>query len=1611
MAKAGLARLTALFAGLFALFFFAPANAASAPPAMIVPGQMNVSATGAFTYTIPIAVPPGTAGMVPALSLDYSSQSGDGIVGLGWALSGLPSISRCPRTLAQDNVHGGVNYDANDRFCLDGQKLVATSGTYGANGTVYHTQIESFTQVVSYGTAGSGPSYFKAWLKSGQTLEFGNTTDSRWLAVGKTTARAWGVDKITDTKGNYLTVTYTNDTTNGQAYPTRIDYTGNATAGLSTYNSVQFSYATRGDIVPSYQAGSLQQTTVILTDVKTYAGSTLVSDYRLAYRAGTALLHSRLTSVTLCDGSGNCLAPTTFGWQGGTGTLSYTTTANGLAQGQTLSAIDLNGDGLTDALVNVGNCGTGGAGYLGTQSGTYNVGNLTAGYYYLPKGTTTLTYYSGALCFINGATAAVGDLTGNGHDDVYVDQTRWYHDIADGLWVPYDVLLPFGNDGSGNLTELGSTGFGTRLTSPNTFSFGDFNGDGRLDAIFNNQVEYGNGDGTFTADTAHTLTATEYVGDFDGDGCSDVLSVNAASSVTYFCNPATASASVPNWSAYTVVTGDFNGDGKTDILTVSSGSAGNEYLSTGTGFSATAFSAPASWGSYQIVTGDWNGDGKTDLALISSTSGTPHLIYLSTGTGFTQAASIANSDTGVTAVVADWNNDGADDIWIKKASGDTELLFSFSPELMTSVSNGIGATTTVTYDRLNKNGALYTKGSGATYPTQDMDGAFYVVSRVDQSNGVGGTYSVTYAYSGAKFDVSRSMPLTPPNWNKLASSGFMGFSTIIATDLQTNVVTTTAYRTDYPYMGMIASQTVTHGSVTLQSIANTYSSTTVGGVLVTTSQTVVSSNDLDGTALPTVTTNYTYDSYGNALTISRSVSDGSSQTTTNTYTNDTTNWILGQITSSNVQSIVGSSNLTRHLSFVHDASSGLITQETVEPSATDNTYLSIAYTYDAYGHRVSATTSTYNNAFGAARTTTASYDSSGEFKTGDCNALNQCETWAYDARFGEATSHTDPNGISANWAYDGFGRVTLETKPDGTKTATSYAYCSGVNGGTAACPTNGAYLAAATPENTAGAQDGPISQPYFDALNRGIASDVQGFDGSWIRLSTIYDSNGRVGQTSRPYFVSGGTPYWTTYTYDDLGRVTQATMPDSSHTTYAYHGLSSSKTNNLGQTTTAVGNAQGLVASVTDALNHATNYAYDAFGDLTTVTDPSGNVIANTYDLRGRKTASSDPDMGSWSYAYDGLGELTSQTDAKSQTTTLSYDLLGRVTQRVETDLTSTWTYGTSAASHNIGQLASTSTNGGYTRTNSFDGYGRPSGVTLTIAGNNYSYTPSYDTSTGRLATLSYPSGLVLSYVYTSLGYLSQEKDNASGTAYWTANARDAEMHLTAQTFGNGVQETQSFYAQTGLLNQVNAGTSNGVASFTYAWDTIGNLTSRADTYEGYTENFCYDALNRLTSYALGANCSGGSAVGYDALGDITSKTGVGTYSYPAAGQARPHAVSSITGTVNGVVNPTYTYDANGNMTAGAGRTISWTSFNMVAQITQGTTTVAFTYDSGHQRITQTIGGSSPSTTTYLYALGAVSEKFIAGSTTTWHDYIYADGEMVAEHFNTGGTSSVLYAV
>ena len=215
---------------------------------------------------------------------------------------------------------------------------------------------------------------------------------------------------------------------------------------------------------------------------------------------------------------------------------------------------------------------------------------------------------------------------------------------------------------------------------------------------------------------------------------------------------------------------------------------------------------------------------------------------------------------------------------------------------------------------------------------------------------------------------------------------------------------------------------------------------------------------------------------------------------------------------------------TRTSSFAYDAASGLLTQEVIEPG-TPALRLQTDYVYDVFGHKTSATVSGVDV---VTRSTSSTYDAKGEFAISASNALGQSESWQYDVRFGLPTSHTGPNGLITTWSYDSFGRKTLETRADGTQTKYAYLYCSGVNGGTASCPAGGAFLVQAKPFASDGVtQNGPQSTSYFDQLNRAIASDTQGFDGSTIRVQTQYDSFGRVQQTSRPYFVTGGTPVFT----------------------------------------------------------------------------------------------------------------------------------------------------------------------------------------------------------------------------------------------------------------------------------------------------------------------------------------------------------------------------------------------------------------------------------------------------------------------------------------------------
>ena len=343
-----------------ALLLLGASLARAATVAGVLPGALAVEPSGAASYAIPIEVPPGTAGMAPSLSLVYNSQGGNGLLGVGWSLGGLSSITRCPRTPAQDSARGAIGYDTDDRFCLDGQRLVAVSGTYGGDGTEYRTEIDTFAQVYSYGSAGTGPAWFEVRTKSGQTMEYGKTADARIEAVGKSEARQWALSRVTDTVGNYLTVSYREE--DGQGYPSRMDYTGYMTSG-TPYASVRFEYGSRHDIRLFSSGGSRVRADERLTKVKTYVGATLVGEYRLTYASAGLPQPSRVVKVERCDRSGHCLPATDYTWSDlGDGTFHpprWSTPRNSAGWSNYKSVVgDFNGDGLADlAWTNQGNSG------------------------------------------------------------------------------------------------------------------------------------------------------------------------------------------------------------------------------------------------------------------------------------------------------------------------------------------------------------------------------------------------------------------------------------------------------------------------------------------------------------------------------------------------------------------------------------------------------------------------------------------------------------------------------------------------------------------------------------------------------------------------------------------------------------------------------------------------------------------------------------------------------------------------------------------------------------------------------------------------------------------------------------------------------------------------------------------------------------------------------------------------------------------------------------------------------------------------------------------------------------------------------------------------------
>ena len=289
-----------------------------------IQGQFSIDSNGGATYTVPLPLPPGTAGMMPALSLVYNSGGGNGLLGVGWSLQGLSSIMRTPATIAQDDFIGAVNYDSNDRFALDGQRLIPIQGsTYQDPSAVYHTEIEGWKKVVPLYNQPptpnrNGPDAFTVYTKDGKCLEYGTSSDAQIPASSDNSSiRVWALNKLTDLNGNFLTITYQEDSVNNSFYPLCIEYTGNSGTGLAPQRSVQLSYEPRPDSVPQYLGGYKVEATQRLSAVQTFLDGQRIMTYSFAYQQGKLTGRSQLVSITQSDADGVALPPTVVAWQDG----------------------------------------------------------------------------------------------------------------------------------------------------------------------------------------------------------------------------------------------------------------------------------------------------------------------------------------------------------------------------------------------------------------------------------------------------------------------------------------------------------------------------------------------------------------------------------------------------------------------------------------------------------------------------------------------------------------------------------------------------------------------------------------------------------------------------------------------------------------------------------------------------------------------------------------------------------------------------------------------------------------------------------------------------------------------------------------------------------------------------------------------------------------------------------------------------------------------------------------------------------------------------------------------------------------------------------------------
>ena len=632
----------------------------------------------------------------------------------------------------------------------------------------------------------------------------------------------------------------------------------------------------------------------------------------------------------------------------------------------------------------------------------------------------------------------------------------------------------------------------------------------------------------------------------------------------------------------------------------------------------------------------------------------------------------------------------------------------------------------------------------------------------------------------------------------------------------------------------------------------------------------------------------------------------------------------------------------------------------------------------------------------------------------------------FDARFGLPATETDPNGLQTAWLYDDFGRRTRETRPDHMRTDWSYVECSSNCGQT--------RLNVTATEKTPNGSEIRSDNVYLDTYDRALFTRTQLMGGGYSRVERQFDDLGRLTRESAPC-TEGACPsplYWTEFSYDLIDRPTQISRPFTSLATQTtritYAGLTTTITDPLGKDSVRIEDGRGRLARSTDDDGYSQTFAFDAFDNPVRVTDSAGRTLQQaTFNVRGLRETATDADLGYWQYDYNALGEPTAHTDANNKRTDYTWDALGRPLTRKMPEgagyITRSWTWGahgdnTPTAKY-VGRLKESKVSGTgvstYRELHGYDSKGRHVQTEyFQGAAKLGTVNVGYATTThGLVDSLTYPEStsqyrLKLKYEY-SKGLLKRVKDyNAPTTVFWQATVMDAYGQILDETLGNGLTTIRGIEPRTGFLETLQSGPASNITArqnLEYTWDKAGNLTSRQDLNQSLTEAFQYDDLHRLTRVTRNAVETLGLA--YDFNGNITSRSGVGSYTYDPI---KLHAVRSISQT--GGAGQSFTYDANGNMTYRNGAELLWFADNRLKRIRKNPASASnsseFQYGPDGQRWYHKYNAGG---TIYTHVtLGGIFEIVTRNAIDDFRHTIHANGVPVALYSRkTTGVNTLRY--